>query len=329
MATVRIFLPTYRRAQLLPRALASLQAQTFTDWVCEVHNDDPADAEPGRLVAALGDQRFTFVQHPRNLGGTATFNLFFHAAAEPFYSMLEDDNWWEPDFLATLLAAADRHPGAVVFWANQKIWDELPDGGWRDTGRTTWPAEDASRTFAWGQPAQSGGALHAHGAALFRSRAGDDFATPDVPIAVTEPFRERALPHPLVLVARPVANFAATLQTARSRDAAEWAELQAMLTATFFRGCPWPRERVAEFWAQARAQHPPATSNLIAAALADPAGGVALEHARARDWWVVLRGFLRRPGLYFRLRRSRTAHPGWWQYLETHTARRWAEGNRP
>src|ERR1700739_258820 len=40
-AQVRVFVPTYRRPKLLPRALDSLLAQTFTEWECEVHNDDP------------------------------------------------------------------------------------------------------------------------------------------------------------------------------------------------------------------------------------------------------------------------------------------------
>lgn len=325
MPTVRIFVPTYRRPRLLSRALASLQAQTFTDWVCEVHNDDPADPAPAELVARLADLRITLVTHERNLGGTATFNLFFRAAPEPFYSMLEDDNWWEPDFLATMLATAVAHPGVTVFWANLRLWQEQADGSFVDTGRLVWPAGDTARVLPWGDPAQICGALHSHGAALFRSRAGDDFSTPDVPIAVTEPFRERRLPHPLVLVPRPVANFSLTLATARSRDPAEWAETQAMLAATFFQDCPWDEARLAQIWADARAQRPTGTTNLILAALAHPGGRGLLRHATWADWSVALRGFVRRPGLYLRLRRSRAVHRDWWDYLERHTAVRWRE----
>ena len=325
MPTARIFVPTYRRPRLLPRALASLRAQTFPDWVCEVHNDDPADPAPAQLVARLADPRITLANHPRNLGGTATFNLFFRATAEPFYSMLEDDNWWEPDFLATMLATAATHPAVTVFWANMRIWEEQPDGEFRDTGRLVWPAATAPQLMPWGQPAQIGGALFSHGAALFRSRPGDDFATPDVPIAVTEPFRERGLPHPLVLVPQPVANFSLTRQSARSRDATEWAELQAMLAATFLRARPPDAAGLAQLWSDARAQRPTGTTNLILAALADPRCRFLLAPARAADWWVVLRGFVRRPGLYLRLRRSRRVHADWWTYLEQHTAARWQE----
>jgi len=326
MATVRIFLPTYRRPQLLPRALASLRAQTFTDWVGELHNDDPADPAPARLVAQLADPRITLVNHHRNLGGTATFNHFFRAVPEPYYSMLEDDNWWEPDFLATMLATAAAHPAGTVFWANMRLWEELADGTWRDTGRLVWPeAGTTPRIMSWGQTAQIGGALHSQGAALIRSRPGDHFATPPVPIAVVEPFRERMLPHPLVLVPQVLANFSQTLASARSRDAAEWAETQAMLAATFFQHCPWSAGKIATAWNEARAQSPPATTNLILAAIADPACRRLLRHAGWRDWFIVLRGFIRRPGLYFRLRRSRKTHADWWRFLEEHTARRWRE----
>jgi hypothetical protein len=150
-----------------------------------------------------------------------------------------------------------------------------------------------------------------------------------VPIAVTEPFRERMLPHPLVLVPQPLANFSQTLQTARSQDAAEWAETQAMLAATFLLDCPWDEGRLARLWAGARSQRPTGTTNLILAALAEPRLRSQLRHARWSDWWVVLRGLARRPGLFFRLRRSRRVHREWWAFLERHTADRWRESPTP
>ena len=50
MATVRVYVVTYRRPLTLRRALNSLRSQTCTDWICELHNDDPADLAPGKLV---------------------------------------------------------------------------------------------------------------------------------------------------------------------------------------------------------------------------------------------------------------------------------------
>ena len=61
LADVRVYLFTYRRNHLLPRALRSLVAQTHTNWVCELHNDDPADPFPnGGLPQGLsGQKKFT------------------------------------------------------------------------------------------------------------------------------------------------------------------------------------------------------------------------------------------------------------------------------
>ncbi len=326
-ARVRVYLPTCRRPALLPRALASLRAQTMTRWICELHNDDPADLFPAELVARLADSRITLVTHEHNLGATATFNLFFQAVAEPFYSLLEDDNWWEPGFLATMLSAAESHPDVTVFWANMRIWEEQPGGAFRDTGRTIWEvgSAGAAETFPWGHPRQICGALHSNGAALIRSRGGDDFRIPEVPFASIEPFRERMFPHPLTLIPEPLANFSITLQSARSRDPAEWAEVQAMLAATFFLECPWDEARLRRLWDEARAEKPSGATNLILASLAHPAVRALRRHARWSDWLVVWRGFVRRPDLCFRILRSRHKHAGWWHFLETHTKARWQE----
>lgn len=326
MARVRIYLPTYRRPTMLPRALASLRAQTCSDWVCEVHNDAPDDPTPGKLLASIGDARISLVTHDRNLGGTATFNLFFQPVHEPFTSILEDDNWWEPDFLTTMLATAGAHPAVSVFWANMHIAEELPDGSFRSTGRTIWPVTaEPVRTFAWGDARQVCGALHSNGAALYRTGPDAIHLTPEVPFAVIEPFRERQFPHPLVLVTRPLATFSHTRQTARSRDAMEWGETQAMLAATFLASSPWSDIQVQHLWAEAREQRPPGTTNFILAAIAHPPCRRILRYARWRDWWIALRGLARRPRLYFRLRRSRRFHADWWDYLQVHTARRWHE----
>ena len=326
MPQVRIFLPTYRRPALLERAVASLRAQTFTDWVAELHNDAPDDDRPARLLAGINDSRLRYHPHPHNLGGTASFNLFFRATPEPFYAMLEDDNAWEPDFLATMLEVAAHHPDVTVFWANQSIWQEEDPGTLRDLQRTVHPATIAEppRRMDWGQPAQIFGALHSHGSALFRSRPGDDFSTPPIPISLVEAFRERLFPYPLVFVPQPLARFTVTRTTARSTDHAEWAELQTMLAATFFKYARFSVGEIARLLADCRSRRPPATSALLFAGLTDPACRQLLRAAHPIDWLRLLRGALRRPGVPGRLVNSRRRHRNWWSFLDRHTAARFA-----
>ena len=130
-----MFLPTYRRNRLLERSLGSLLAQSCKDWFCEVHNDDPSDPFPSELVAKVADARIRTVNHAKNLGGGASMNAFYGPIKEEFFSILEDDNWWEPEFLGSMLQAAERHPKINVFWANMRIWNEDAHGEFKDTGK--------------------------------------------------------------------------------------------------------------------------------------------------------------------------------------------------
>jgi glycosyltransferase involved in cell wall biosynthesis len=199
-ALIRVFVPTYRRRALLPRALASLRAQTCKNWICEVHNDDPADSFPAELVKHLADTRIELHQHERNLGAIATFNLFYRPTQEPFYCVLEDDNWWEPEFLDTMIRELRLHPNITLAWCNQRVWEEMADGSWRATGHLVNSESNAeSRLVEFGEAKQIMGAMHANGAMVLRTQALESYPTPNtLPFSGMEAFRERAFPHPLL-----------------------------------------------------------------------------------------------------------------------------------
>lgn len=328
MAQVKVFVPTYRRPTMLRRALESLRAQTFQDWTCEVHNDDPGDDSPARVIHELGDKRIQLVQHETNLGGTATFNLFFHDCSVSFYAVLEDDNWWEPKFLEEMLRFASEFPRAAVFSSNMRLWREMPDGTFSDTGRFAreeQPATDEARLVDWGHTHQASGAWHSHSATLIRCTPGQDFRTPEVPISATEIFRERAFPHPLVVTPKPLANFTITQTTARTSDVAEWAEVQAMLAATFVHAS---RDRAKDVWDAARRRSPSGAPALIWAGLLDRESRCLLRGARPHEWIAFLRGAVRRPCLVWRMLCSRRCHVAWWEFLERNTNKRWTGVDR-
>jgi glycosyltransferase involved in cell wall biosynthesis len=328
---VRVFIPTYRRPALLPRALQSLLAQSLGDWICEVHNDDPNDAFPATLVRSLGDSRIELHQHQRNIGANATFNLIYRPTAEEFYSLLEDDNWWEPEFLETMVGELRCRPDVAMAWCNQKIWEELPDGTWRDTGRlTNVPQQPAiPQLVEFGQFRQMIGALHSNGAMMMRSRPGASFEVPaDLPFAGAESFRERMIRHPLLFVPAPLAVFCQTQQTTRSESLAGWATIQTILAATFLKHCGYSKEGFARLFAEARRMRPPPTTAMILAAMTDRDCLRLIRHSRPSDWVVLLRGLVRRPHVFWQVMNSRTDHPDWWSFLDRHSAIRFEERRR-
>src|SRR5437763_1484594 len=104
-AKVRVYVVTYRRPRLLERALRNLIQQTQPSWIAEVLNDDPQDAQVAQLIQSLGDSRINLSPQIRHRGATGNFNYAFQSVAEPYGSILEDDNWWEPQYLQTMLNA--------------------------------------------------------------------------------------------------------------------------------------------------------------------------------------------------------------------------------
>jgi glycosyltransferase involved in cell wall biosynthesis len=323
---VRVFVTTYRRPLLLQRALASLRAQTLVDWVCEVHNDDPADTSPAAVLAELCDPRISLVTHARNLGPLETFNLVFRAPEETYYSLLEDDNWWEPSFLAEMVGTLETRPMAVVAWCNQQIWREEEAGTWRSTGRCVHIPDDSTpRLMQWGDPRQALGALHANGAMLIRSRSGESFPVRGVPFTAVEAIRERLLPHPMVYVSQPLAVYAVTRSSARENDGSDWFAVQCILLATYFRHGARDDDSIRSLWTHYRAPSPAPTNVFLVAALICQECRPLLRAAHPDDWFRLLRSALGHPVSIWRALRVRTRKPDWWTLIDGATAVRWSE----
>ena len=102
--TVSIVIPTYKRPQLLSRAIDSVLAQTFTDFEVIVVDDDPAgSAEP--IVRAYTDARVQYLKNEGVHGGSAARNTGIRAARAEYIAFLDDDDMWVPEKLEIQVAA--------------------------------------------------------------------------------------------------------------------------------------------------------------------------------------------------------------------------------
>lgn len=218
---------------MLSRAIKSLLDQTFTDWMCEVHNDSPGDTFPGEYVASLNDGRFIIQDHTKNLGGTSSFNLAFAGCEEKYASILEDDNWWEPSFLEEMTALMEAKPDIDVAWSNMRVWIEGDNNSWINTGNTIWP-EGKDHLFTWPQSQQALGAMHSTGAMMYRSINAVKYVIPaETLLDSVELVRERAFKHPIYLHSNVLANFSITAFTNRSGISWKWIVTQVMQLGSF------------------------------------------------------------------------------------------------
>ncbi len=320
MARVRVFLLTHRRPVLLRRALRSLLGQTFSDWICELHNDAPGDESPRQVLDEItcGDSRFSYHPHADNWGAVQNFNHAFQGGPHPYASLLEDDNWWEPTFLDEALRVLTTQPEIEMVWANQKIWQEMSDGEWRDTGKTVWPISAASEViplFRWPVLLQSYDALHANGAMIFRTSEDSTTVPSETPFAIIEHARERIFRGSLALLPAPLAHYALTQSTARETDRTAVLQGQLLITASFLATVPLTDSEIEALWEELRTQQPPSTPILFLAALSGVQSWRILRQARLSDWAHFLPQGLVRLGINFRALQFRKAFPGVWQWL--------------
>ena len=324
MPCCRVYLCTYRRNHLLPRALESLLRQEFQDWVCEVHNDDPGDPYPRALVREVGDPRLTIVDHEVNLGPIRTFNLAFQDVIEPFVSILEDDNWWQPNFLRVMLDLMHRYPDVRLAWANMRVWRESEHGSWIDTGKTTWDRAPGSSPEMYSFPhvRQLGGALHSNGAMVVRTGGLARFRVPDqTTLVAIEPVRERALSSPMLLMPEPLANFSLTQVSSQSKDDSTWIHARAMLAASFLKHVPMKPEVARQIWHLARTSAPRSTNDLVIASLFFRGARCALRYAKPSDVAMLSASFIRHPGRSARLFRKMAREREVWNFLDSMTQR--------
>lgn len=110
---VGVVIRTKDRPLFVVRALRSVLAQTSASWHMVLVNDggDAAALKPALqapdLAAAPTQARLTVMNLPSSIGRSAAFNRGAKALATEFVCCLDDDDSWEPDFLASLLALHD------------------------------------------------------------------------------------------------------------------------------------------------------------------------------------------------------------------------------
>jgi hypothetical protein len=261
---------------MLRRAIASVLAQTHRNIVVKVINDDPADHEVSRIVSSNDDDRISIFDPIAKRGATANFNLVFQECEADFVSLLEDDNWWEPQFLEMQIAALSFHPEAPLVVGNERVWREIAEGEWLDTGETIWPFEDV-RMHRLGLDEVCGSAKICNSSMLVRVRPDRSLQTPEsIPVDVTEHFRERLFGRDILLNGAPLVNYAETIRTARSSDGTTWTERQCLLIGSVFAAAQ-PERRMSMASALWRACPQATSPRAVSLVLA----GLAISEARS------------------------------------------------
>lgn len=128
---VSVIMSTYNRAgKELPRAIASVITQTFTDWELLVVDDGSSDGtdEVVRHFNAE-DSRVKYLRNKKNFGkDTRPKNLGIIASQGQYIAYLDDDNEWLPNHLDLLVTELDMSPNMAAVYGDFRVIDEThPD----------------------------------------------------------------------------------------------------------------------------------------------------------------------------------------------------------
>src|SRR5437660_5935603 len=107
--TVSVIIPAFRASRDIADALASVFAQTFTNFEGILVDDGSPDAAELEAAVAPFRSRIQLITQP-NLGAGAARNTAIRASTGRFLAFLDADDRWMPDFLERQLAVleADR-----------------------------------------------------------------------------------------------------------------------------------------------------------------------------------------------------------------------------
>ncbi len=146
-----VVIPTFNRANLVRRAIASVLAQTIDDFEIVVVDDGSTD-DTGEVVRGLGDPRIRLLPLGRNRGAAAARNAGIAAARGELISLLDSDDEYLPAFLERMRATLAGTDSSIGFgWAGtHKVSSSDVDGLRLEISRRRiWSPRFPSRHAAW------------------------------------------------------------------------------------------------------------------------------------------------------------------------------------
>ena len=117
---VTVCITTYNRKELLPTSLKSVLTQTYDNIEVIIVDDHSTDGTKELVENELLnlDERIRYIRHERNKGLAAGRNSAIFAAKGKYFTFVDDDDTWKPDFLSTFVEIAQNHDDSYAFCAS-------------------------------------------------------------------------------------------------------------------------------------------------------------------------------------------------------------------
>ena len=124
--TVSVITPAYNAAQVLARAVNSVQMQTLVDWEMIIVDDGSSDSTYALAQSlALGAPRVVVLRHEAGQGAAAARNTALETARGRYIAFLDADDEWTSTKLAQQIEAMQAQGAALSYTGFLRISDTV------------------------------------------------------------------------------------------------------------------------------------------------------------------------------------------------------------
>ncbi len=111
-------MPAYNVEQFIDAAIASVRAQTFTNFELLIVDDGSTDGTAAVVERHARDDGRVRLLRQANAGISAARNFALRHARGAFIAILDADDGWAPSFLASQIAVLEQRPDIDIVTAN-------------------------------------------------------------------------------------------------------------------------------------------------------------------------------------------------------------------
>ena len=121
-----IGMPLFNNERTVLRALNSIAAQSFRDFIVIVSDDGSSDATVELAQSVVSrDPRFSLVRQPRNLN-YGNFRVLINEAKTELFMFAAGDDFWHPNFVESCIQCLDENPQAVSAVSRVQFVNKVP-----------------------------------------------------------------------------------------------------------------------------------------------------------------------------------------------------------
>lgn len=152
---VSVIVPTYKRADSLPRAVDSVLNQTYPNVEVIVVDDNDPDTEWRKATSKLmerysTDARVRYIKHECNKNGSAARNTGMLAAKGDYLCFLDDDDYYLPQKIEKQVKYMKMHPSVQGCFCDSRFGNTPRIVKWKkDFSRNILLGLDSPQTSSW------------------------------------------------------------------------------------------------------------------------------------------------------------------------------------